>query len=130
MARIFEEASVQYDDWAGTAALDDPDAESLLYEMAGISRDEWWICGIEVYGSYDLTGARVYAVSRDVADSYDAMADVAQKNDDTIPVRVFEVDAEADDAALKFLTAFKRWHIAATLKHQVRDRGFRLRVED
>lgn len=105
-------AGVQYGDFRGTVSIDEPDDEKALYELAGISPDEWHIVALEMHGSYDLTGAYVWAVPRGEA-SYDHWQSLAREGKETVPANRFKIDPEKDDAALTLLPLNKRWSIHA-----------------
>lgn len=108
-------ASVQYDDYKGTVALDGPDRGEALYELAGISRDDWFIAGIEVGGFYGNTYAYIWALPAGDG-GYDAWEAQANTGDFTLRAKRFPVDVESENIALRLLTVNKRWHIQATWK--------------
>jgi hypothetical protein len=105
-------AAVQYGDLRGTVALDRPDQEDRLYELAGISSDEWFIVAYEIYGASATTGAYVWAVPRGRA-NYEYWQAQAAEGLETVRARRFGFDAEATDAAITLLTLNKRWSIKA-----------------
>lgn len=105
-------AQVQYGDYRGTVAIDGPDNSDRLYELAGISRDEWSIVAYELDGSYDFTGAHVWAVPRDEA-SYDLWSRQASEGQLSVDARRIDFQVEDDDAALTLLKLNKRWSIHA-----------------
>src|SRR5438270_828627 len=71
-------ASTQYSEWKGTAAFDLPDRDELLYDLAGVNRDEWFIIGMEIgggrVGEGDLSSrVSVYAVPADAGLDHDTI---------------------------------------------------------
>ena len=47
---VLGEATEQYTDLKGTVAFDDPHDDDLLYELAGLDREQWTIVGVSVAG--------------------------------------------------------------------------------
>lgn len=129
MGNVFGEAGVQYGDWKGTASLDDPDEFNALYDLAGISHDEFDIVGWEAGGSYDFTYAYIYVIDAGLIKEFEDWGRIARENNGLIPVRRIELDAENDRIALDFLAKFKRWEVHATMRHAIADQGFDLRID-
>jgi hypothetical protein len=105
-------ASVQYNDWRGTAALDNPHRAEKLYELLGVDQDEWSILGLEMWGGRigegDLTsGVRVF-----VAPAESTTADEILKRGEVTVLEVALDDAELVWRLLR--DGFKRWAITVT----------------
>lgn len=122
-------ADLQYNDWKGTVALDDPDDENRLYELARLSRNEWTIVGIDFFGGYDSSWAVVYAIERSRVSEFDDWARVAGENDGLIPVTRIEIHSKTHDVGLAALSMFKRWDIHARLASGIHAQGFDLTIE-
>lgn len=90
---------MQYGDLRGTVAIDGPDEDERLYELAGIPKDEWFIVTYEIYGSYDSTLAYVSAVPQDEA-SHDKWSEQSREGRMTVEATRFDFQVEDDDAAL------------------------------
>lgn len=108
-------AGVQYGDLRGTVSIDGPDEEKRLYELAGISRDVWFIVGYEIYGSYDSTWAHIWAVPKEEA-NYEAWEQQAREGQETVAAKRFDFLVEDDAAALTLLKLNKRWSIHALFR--------------
>jgi hypothetical protein len=117
---------VQYNDWKGTAALDNSDDYDALHKLTGADKDEWWIVGVEVYGGYDSSGGAVLAVRRSLIPDYDAMVRWGQ-TDRPLPVSRF--DLPYGTSGQELLSNFKRWSIHAT-PGAVSDGGVTFEVEE
>jgi len=124
-AVILGAASEQYDDWLGTAALDDPNDLDPLYALSGLDREEWTIVGVSLAGGRigvgDLSSAAsVYAVSRELVTRFEDFAEVAARYDGRIPVT--QVGLDVEQAGLRLLeNVFKRWTIHALVRGIARD---------
>jgi hypothetical protein len=103
-------AEVQYGDLRGTVAIDGPDDREELYELAGLSRDDWSIA-YDIGGTYDSTWASVWAVPRDV--TYEDWERMAREGRETAEARRFDFQLEDDAAAFTLLKQNKRWSIHA-----------------
>ncbi len=125
MGQALGKAGVQYGDLTGTVAIDEPDDDARLYELAGLSRDEWFIVAYEIYGSYASTGAYVWAIPREDV-GYEEWEEMANKGATTVAAHRFDFEVDDDDAALTLLTLNKRWSIHALFRSFV---GLGLDVE-
>jgi hypothetical protein len=110
MGQQFGKASVQYNDLRGTVSIDGPDDDERLYELAGLSKDEWFIAAYEIYGSYGSTSARVWAIPQNQA-NYDRWEEIARQGKKTVAAQRFDFQVEDEDAALALLKLNKRWNI-------------------
>ena len=108
-------AGVQYGDLRGTVSIDGPDQAERLYELAGLSREQWFIVAYEIYGSYDSTGAYVWAVPQDDA-NYEQWEQQAREGRETVAAQRFDFQLDDDDAALTLLKLNKRWSIHALFR--------------
>ena len=111
MPDAFDGASVQYNDWKGTAAADDGDPQHpSLYALAGIDQTKWWIVGIDLYGYYEESGGRVLALPKDRYPNLQAAVD----EPDELRVTQFDIPHQTGFAALE---VFKRWNMQLTWRH-------------
>jgi hypothetical protein len=115
MGETLGPAGVQYGDLRGTVSIDGPEQSERLYELAGLSRDEWFIVAYEIYGSYGFTGAYVWAVPAEGA-NYDQWAELAREGKQTVEARRFKFQEEDEAAALTLLQQNKRWSIHAVFR--------------
>ena len=119
------EASVQYDDWKGNVALDMPDHDEHLYELAELDRDKWHIVGMQIWGgrigSGPLTsGVHFYVVPH----SSGRFEEIVERGE----LDVREVIVDRPGVALElFENEFKRWDIAVTSKGFLRE-GVRFKI--
>ena len=124
-------ADVQYNDWKGTVALDNPDAMMALYTIAGLESDEWTIVGFDLHGGNYSSSADVYAIERSAVQNFNDWARIAAENNGNIPVTRFRVVAGEEGIAnfgAEVLSKFKRWDIHARLADAIHDPGFDLIV--
>ncbi len=115
MGEKLGKASVQYGDLRGTVSIDRPDQEDTLYELAGLSREEWFIVAYEIYGTYEASGAYIWAIPTERA-KYDYWEAQAAEGLKSVRANRFRFEAESDEAALTLLKLNKRWSIKASWK--------------
>jgi hypothetical protein len=106
----FGEASVQYNDFVGTAAFDaNPDSDAI-YELAALDRSQWIIVAYDIYAP----AAYVWVVGRDVApNGFDDFPAIAKANGGRLPAQKVEIRSDNGDAAVRLLTLNKRWSVHA-----------------
>ncbi|WP_371031322.1 hypothetical protein [Pseudoclavibacter sp. JSM 162008] len=102
---IWGDAEVTYDDWHGTAQLDQRMTGPSLYELVSIDQEAWFIVGIELGGgelSHDL---HVFAVDREsVPEGGDVLPKIAAANGGEIPVTDFLIHNVDPYQILKAIT--------------------------
>jgi len=125
-AERFGNASVQYNDWRGTAAGDTQDVEFDLYDAVGLDRHRWWIVGLEFYGaSAGFTAGAVLAADRRKVANYDEAGQVARDHGGEIPVQRFQLSDEMVQT-VTLSRVFKRWEVRLTYNPAIADRGIQL----
>jgi hypothetical protein len=125
-------ADVQYNDWKGTVALDNPQDDDALYELAELKRDEWTIVGVDLYGGSYASAADVYAVERSRVSEFADWARIAAEDNGNIPVTRFRLVPGQEgirNFGAEVLSKFKRWSIHARLNDAIYEPGFDLVVE-
>lgn len=126
MGRRFGPASVQYDDWHGTVALDNPDDVHELERIAGIDHEQWTVCGMSIFGGEGVgVAASVLAVRRNLVGQFDDWARVTAGNGGAVPVTEFDLPS---GTALGLLQRFKRWTLHATPREAIAEQGLDLEV--
>jgi hypothetical protein len=119
-------ASVQYDLWRGSVALDTPDQLSRLEDALGIEGDQWQIVGLHIaggrIGAGELTSlVTVYVVPTAAGLKFDDITAARE-------VDVTEIEVTTEGVALELLqTVFKRWSIHAVPRGFI-ERGVRFNV--
>lgn len=112
MREEWEPASVQYDDYRGTAAMDDPhDGSPVLAEYARIDQSRWLVFGIELFGGGAGEAdnwAWIVAVDRDRIRTAGSLAELIEENGGRIPATRLPF-RESD--AFGVLRAMKQWAI-------------------
>jgi hypothetical protein len=122
MGERFGPARVQYGDWHGSVALDNPDDDANLYRLAGISRDEWWICGLEINSASESAAGvsgSVLAVRRELIKERADWEKVARANGGNLPTTEFVL---REGITMAVLGEFKRADIRV-LAGQLSDVG-------
>jgi hypothetical protein len=128
MGTRFGPAHVQYGDWRGTVALDNPDHSDDLYRLAGVDPGEWIICGIEIYNTSEAVAGvsgSVLAVRRDLVGQFGDWEKVARANAGAVPATEFMF---REGTTMAVLGEFKRVDIRATLRGAIEDAGLDLDV--
>jgi hypothetical protein len=111
---VFGPANVQYTDWKGTVALDEPDYPERLYKLAGLDPEDWSILGLNIWGGRvddgELkSGVHVYAARAAHRTGLDELTKDGR-------ISVVEVEVEHEGAALHlFEDVFKQWSVHAKL---------------
>lgn len=110
---LWEDASVTYPDWQGTAQLDQRMTSAGIEELIGLDPDEWDVVGIEIGGGESgLHPLDVVAVHRDIPvegrrsdeSLFEAMA---RTNGGVLPATHFRVhEADAFEVLLKIMHVF------------------------
>jgi hypothetical protein len=119
---------VQYDDWKGTVAWDEPDQMEALHDLLGIDRGSWHIVAMHIWGgrvgSGDLTsGVFAYAIPASAGNTFEEIVAAGE-------LEVTEFQVRSENAALQlFEHVFKRWGIHATSKGFL-ERGIPFKVVD
>jgi hypothetical protein len=108
-------AEVQYGDFRGTVAIDGPDQSERLYELAGLSRDEWSIVAYDIFGSYDHSWARVWAVPQAEA-SWDNWERMAREGASNVSAQRFDFQVDDEEAGATLLQLNKRWSVHALFR--------------
>ncbi len=86
---IWGDAEVTYDDWHGTAQLDQRMGVSLN-ELVGIDEESWYIVGIRLGGGEHSHDLHVVAVDRNIVpEGGDVLPKIAAANGGEIPVTDF-----------------------------------------
>jgi hypothetical protein len=126
MGERFGPARVQYGDWRGTVALDNPDDQADLYRLAGIDPDEWLVCGIEIH-RLEVAGIEgsILALRRDMIAEFDDWEKVADSFGGAVPVTEFVF---REGLTMAILAQFKRVDIRASLRHALEDQNLELEV--
>ncbi|GIG34742.1 hypothetical protein [Cellulomonas pakistanensis] len=102
---IWGDASVTYDDWHGTAQLDERMTGRLLNKLVGLDAEDWWIVGLDIGGGERVHELRVLAVHRDVVpEGGDVLRKIAAANDGEIPVTSFLIHDVDPYAVLRAMT--------------------------
>jgi hypothetical protein len=128
MGTRFGPANVQYGDWRGTVALDDPDDPADLYRLCGIDPDDWIICGLEISNTSESAAGvsgSVLAVRRDLIEQFEDWEKVARANDGAVPASEFVL---REGTTMAVLGEFKRVDIRATRRGAIEDAGLDLDV--
>ncbi len=112
MSNALGKAAVEHADFKGTVALDCPDPDVRLYELAGLSFREWLIVAFELAGSYGRTHAYVWAIPRDKA-IYAQWEQQAREGERHVAATRFTFQVEDDEAALTLLRLNRNWSIHA-----------------
>jgi hypothetical protein len=114
MREEWRPASVQFGDWRGTVAMDDPDEWAQIEQYARIPKD-WLILGIELAGGSELGNERTWAwiLAIRQSDWSDLGNADGIRPGQEISVKRFPV-READ--AVDVLKAMKRFSIRASLR--------------
>lgn len=111
---VFGPARVQYNDWKGTVAFDEPDYPERLYKLAGLDPEEWSIVGLSIWGGRVsdgelISGVNVYAARAPHRTGLDELTEDGR-------ISVFEVEVEHEGTALHlFEDVFQKWSIHAKL---------------
>lgn len=110
-------ASVQYDDYVGTAAADQADAlvgTKSLEVLTGLAGTPWTIVGYHVYRSVNSWNFHLYAANKDELgiNSHEDFASVERKLGH-IPVRDFSLPHGVNPEEV-FAALFKRFSITMT----------------
>lgn len=110
---LWEDASVSYPDWQGTAQLDQRMTSAGIEELVGLDEDEWTVVGIDIGGGESgLHPLEVVAVHSDVPapdrrpdeSLFEAMA---RANGGELPATHFRVhEADAFDVLLEIMHVF------------------------
>ena len=124
MGQTFGDASVQDNDWLGTAALDNPEHQPLE-EIVGLDPRVWAIVGLDAWGGSRDSGLAVLAIRRARANDVEDATGMAVRPDGTIPVTRFEM---RDATGIELLRRVARWSIHA--QRQVAGETVRLSVEE
>lgn len=110
-------ASVQYDDWEGTAAADDADRNAIrdLLRGSGDLSDGEFLVGIELWlgemHGNELERPFVHALIVD-ADNYEAAERKFEETEDPLPLKRVELDLSMEE----FLLLFKRFAVSLVWK--------------
>jgi hypothetical protein len=109
-------ASVQYDDWKGTAAADnadDRDIHALLKEKSAYDPDKELVIGVSVWIGENRGGKAeapfVRALIVDMA-KYETVDQWLQNEKDPLPVKGVDVEITTDE----FIGLFKRFSVVLT----------------
>lgn len=109
-------ASVQYDDWRGTAAADDADMKSIRSYLTehGLLSDEEFLIGFEMYsGQQSTPGSRYFSAraflikAKDYESAQQAVGAAAELS---VATRDLNISLET------FLSFFKRFDVILTQK--------------
>jgi succinate dehydrogenase/fumarate reductase flavoprotein subunit len=111
-------ASVQYNDWGGTAAADDADPSSLrkYLEDKGLIKAGEFLIAAELFVG-ESHGGRLGSVSVQAflysgQGTFDTVAQALKAQSGPIPVRVVDIELEIE----QFVALFKRFEVTLTRK--------------
>lgn len=125
-------ASVQYNDWVGTAAADDADAligTPSTYDHLGLDRTRWTILGIDLTRLSGHDFFDIYALDKQLwkIEDFDQLEQFAASSG-TLQVTKFTVGR--DTTVGQFLDQqFKRFKVSLT-RRTVAARGVELQIAD
>jgi hypothetical protein len=125
--RYVEEAETQYNEWKGTAALDDPQL-GTADDVFGLDPERFGhAVAFSIHGGSEAgvglsMNATVYVL--DPSLEGERAEELTDANGEVPVVRIYGVKATAEDV----LSKFKRFKIEAR-PHWMVDRGIRLRIE-
>jgi hypothetical protein len=109
-----ERASVQYNDYTGTAAFDGHGGmtDAGVLEAAGLDPHEWSPVGFEVFYGERFAHGYVYAIKSGSLAGVDGLRGLAQRDGAVTAEKHEMLEGKADE----FLRGFKRVHITASYK--------------
>lgn len=102
---LWDDATVTYPDWTGTAQLDRRITAPSIGSVVGLDPGEWLVIGFEIGGGEHAHRLKVVAVRRsDVPEGGDILPSIAEANGGEIPATEFLVHDVDPYAVLKAIT--------------------------
>lgn len=105
-SETWDEANVSRPSWSGTIQIDQKSTgNARIEELVGLSRDEWMVVGVDIWGGERSYRLKVLAVKRsDALDSGDVIPGLADRHGGEIPATEFLVHGVDPFAILKAMT--------------------------